>query len=195
MIAPSGDFRDAEDAHNERAYSADFPKALRKIKVKQKMYEGDRTHPRLVALDSIKPKLSYPGWTADVAQIEKMHAEEPYVARSDVAFNNKLKALEYSQMMYEATGETSSSTSDETDEEEPEAESTPQTAMTIDGLSSSNSDILGSCTICGDEARSHAFVPCGHLCACGECASKVMRRDPRCPVCRCRALETIEIFL
>ena len=83
------DYRDAEDAHNERSYSTDFPKALRKMKVKQKMHEGDRSHPRLVALDAIVQTLSYPGWQADVQQIEKMHAEVPYIASSDVGFRSK----------------------------------------------------------------------------------------------------------
>jgi hypothetical protein len=60
------DLSDAEDAHEQRSYSADFPKVLRKMKVKQKLHEGDRSHPRLVALDAIVPMLSYPGFEADV---------------------------------------------------------------------------------------------------------------------------------
>ena len=200
MLAQNGyqgweaDFRDAEDAHNERSYSMDFPKALRKLKVKQKLHEGDRSHPRLVALDAIISKgLTYPGANAEIAQIEKMHAEVPYMARSDIGFNSKVKALEYSQYLY--------ANSTEIMEEEivpaPRAVS-PQAENEIQNHGAEDvrtSNPLGLCIICGDETKSMAFIPCGHLCACSECASKVMRRSPRCPVCRCSALETIKIFL
>ena len=36
------------------------------------------------------------------------------------------------------------------------------------------------CAICMDTRRSHCFVPCGHRCACEECAAKVSV----CPICR-----------
>ncbi|CAB9515900.1 IAP repeat-containing protein 3 [Seminavis robusta] len=184
------DFRDALDAHKERDYSVDFPKALRKLKVKQKLHEKDRSHPRLVALDAIVVKgLTYPGWEADVRQLETMHCEIPYIARSDIAFNNKLRGLEFSQQMYEQTGTVESTTA---------AESFGITA-TIEEPTSSRSDKthgpFGACVICGDEARSHAFVPCGHLCACRECSPKVMRRDRRCPVCRGSCAGTVQIYL
>ena len=186
------DYRDAEDANTERSYSTDFPKALRKLKVKQKMHDGDRTHPRLVALDAVVQKgLTYPGWKADVQQIEKMHADVPYLARSDIAFNSKVKALEYSQYLYENAG-TVEDDEDEEDEIAPEPRAVSP-ARSDEDAGASNP--LGECIICGDETKSHAFIPCGHLCACEECASKVMRRAPRCPVCRCSALETVKIFL
>ncbi len=38
---------------------------------KQRMHEGDRSHPRLVALDSLQ--LSYPGWEEDIKSYEEMH--------------------------------------------------------------------------------------------------------------------------
>ena len=177
------DFQDAEDAHKEREHSTDFPKALRKLKVKQKIHEGDRSHPRLVALDAIiKKGLTFPGWEADVRQIEKMHADVPYFSRNDIGFNSKLRALEFSQRMHEQPGV-------------PEQNIAKDQVQARRNTASDASNPLGSCIICGDEARSHAFVPCGHLCACEGCASKVMRRDARCPVCRASSLETVHIFL
>lgn len=39
---------------------------------------------------------------------------------------------------------------------------------------------VGLCGICQDSSSSHAFVPCGHLCACSDCAKDLAQ----CPVCR-----------
>lgn len=42
-----------------------------------------------------------------------------------------------------------------------------------------------SCVICMDHERSHAFVPCGHLIICNECAQKpcYVRAEAPCPLC------------
>ena len=37
-----------------------------------------------------------------------------------------------------------------------------------------------TCIVCFINPKSHAAVPCGHLCACGDCSVKMMK----CPVCR-----------
>jgi hypothetical protein len=37
-----------------------------------------------------------------------------------------------------------------------------------------------TCIICFVNPKSHAAVPCGHQCACGECAAQMNE----CPVCR-----------
>lgn len=195
------DYRDAEDSYNEREYSTDFPKALRKLKVKQKLHDGDRSHPRLVALDAtirkweegsinIHNKLLafYPGWEADVKQLEKMHADVPYLPRSDIAFNSKLRALDFSQRMYEQTGEV-------VDHGQQEQEKTPDAATLRATNAAEASSPLGLCTICGDETKSTAFIPCGHLCTCESCAKKVMRRNSRCVICRCNAVDTVQIYL
>lgn len=195
------DFRDAEDAHQERGYSSDFPKALRKMKVKQKLHDGDRSHPRLVSLDTIiQQGISFPGWEADVQQLEKLHAETPYQARNDFAFRNKLKALEFSQKTFEQTGKMKDDSSSDGEESFTDSTATPQpvdppTAEEEAEKKSKKTHAFGTCTICGDGANSHAFNPCGHLCACQECASKVMRRGGRCPVCRCQSLGTLQIFV
>jgi hypothetical protein len=35
-----------------------------------------------------------------------------------------------------------------------------------------------------DAQSDHAFVPCGHICACARCAQVELSRRNRCPVCR-----------
>ena len=54
---------------------------------------------------------------------------------------------------------------------------------------------LGRCTICGDADKNHVFVPCGHLCACKDCAGQVITRKMACPVCRSLVTEAIQVFL
>ncbi|CAB9515903.1 IAP repeat-containing protein 3 [Seminavis robusta] len=54
---------------------------------------------------------------------------------------------------------------------------------------------LGRCTICGDTDKNHVFVPCGHLCACKNCAGQVIKRNMKCPVCRGSVTEAIQVFL
>ena len=43
-----------------------------------------------------------------------------------------------------------------------------------------------SCIICqkDDMPRSHAFVPCGHVCVCASCGDAIMNDNARCPICR-----------
>ena len=41
------------------------------------------------------------------------------------------------------------------------------------------------CNVCMDAETTHAFVPCGHYCVCGECARTLTsRKDAECPICR-----------
>jgi hypothetical protein len=40
---------------------------------KQNMHDGDRSHPRLIALDSCAFQLNYPGWKKDAKGIEDKH--------------------------------------------------------------------------------------------------------------------------
>ena len=42
-----------------------------------------------------------------------------------------------------------------------------------------------TCIVCFVNPKSHAAVPCGHQCACGDCAAKLKE----CPVCRSPAFE------
>ena len=51
------------------------------------------------------------------------------------------------------------------------------------------------CCVCLDEAKSHAFVPCGHLCVCAGCAESIMSSlKKECPSCRGPAAHVVKIF-
>ncbi|MBT9559837.1 MAG: protein kinase, partial [Myxococcales bacterium] len=46
------------------------------------------------------------------------------------------------------------------------------------------------CVLCLDAQRSTAFVPCGHVCCCADCAEDVAQ----CPVCRGAVQERLKVF-
>jgi tetratricopeptide (TPR) repeat protein len=51
------------------------------------------------------------------------------------------------------------------------------------------------CCVCLDEAKTHAFVPCGHLCVCAGCAESIMSSlKKECPSCRGPAAHVVKIF-
>ena len=57
------------------AGDAEFEKILFKVQQKQKMHEGDRTHPQLLQLDRLRRILNYDGWEDDFHQAEETHLE------------------------------------------------------------------------------------------------------------------------
>eukprot|EP00980_Cylindrotheca_fusiformis_P001329 scaffold333_cov133-Cylindrotheca_fusiformis.AAC.55 len=63
----------------------------------------------------------------------------------------------------------------------------------FDGCKSLTSTVkvFDPCTICMDNQKTHAFVPCGHLALCTDCASQPSYTTPssgeesmHCPICR-----------
>ena len=68
---------------------------------RQRVFDGVRTHPRLVALDSLM--LTYPGWQKDFKAIEINHLDEWICYDNGVhsLFRNQLNVLEGKQKAYE----------------------------------------------------------------------------------------------
>jgi hypothetical protein len=55
----------------------------------------------------------------------------------------------------------------------------------------------GSCAICMNGTKDHAFIPCGHICACAACARVVLRHgasEPTCPMCRVPITSMLRTF-
>ena len=50
------------------------------------------------------------------------------------------------------------------------------------------------CVICLTHQKTIAFVPCGHLCVCDQCAQSGKLLRDRCPVCRQQANTLLRIF-
>lgn len=91
------DHQKMESAHNKNP-NCDFTEMLRKIQVKQLRYENDRTHYRLKEIDSLE--LSYPGWKADLRNLEKFHFEQAFFLPGDSLFQSKLDGLRRRQQIY-----------------------------------------------------------------------------------------------
>ena len=49
------------------------------------------------------------------------------------------------------------------------------------------------CVICMTMPRDTALCPCRHLCMCSSCATQLLKRSNKCPVCRAYVSETIKI--
>ena len=175
------DYEIAREAYDEDmpGVSADFQNAVHRLNEKQRIFEGDRSHPRLVALDQLS--LNYPCWEDDVKNCEEAHFNNYYDAtKEDVYFQSKLEGLQNRQQLYYGYNCHGRS------QTRPEAASAQEiTAM------------LGPCVICGERDKTHLFDPCGHLCACQSCANNVMRLSDgasSCPVCRVPCHKVIRVY-
>ena len=59
-----------ETRHDYIQYPYSASDGLKTMKLKQRLHDGDRSHPSIVALDETKASLSYPGWRSDAAKAE-----------------------------------------------------------------------------------------------------------------------------
>jgi hypothetical protein len=52
------------------------------------------------------------------------------------------------------------------------------------------------CCVCMDNIKTHAFVPCGHMCICEECLWELeLKTYPlKCPLCRQISEKTLKVI-
>ena len=66
----------------------------------------------------------------------------------------------------------------------------------VAGGSSAGSDATThECVVCMDSKKSHALVPCGHMCVCKKCAETILATRQLCPVCRALVLQVFKVYL
>lgn len=53
----------------------------------------------------------------------------------------------------------------------------------------------GLCMVCMDAPNDHAFITCGHLCACGACAEFIHKESATCPICRSLVTGVLKTYL
>mmetsp|Transcript_576 Transcript_576/g.1133 ORF Transcript_576/g.1133 Transcript_576/m.1133 type:complete len:436 (+) Transcript_576:96-1403(+) len=72
---------------------------------KQRMFKGVRSHPRLVALDSLR--LTYPGWLEDTKEAERMHISSliDYDEGIFHAYKSYLRLISSKQRAYETSAD------------------------------------------------------------------------------------------
>ena len=85
------DVKDLEAAFYRGDMRFDFVEMHFKIKEKQKLHEGDRSHEHLQKLDSLRLTLTYDGWEDDFCQAEEGHLKS---GSSDSDFRRFLSRLE-----------------------------------------------------------------------------------------------------
>jgi len=54
--------------------------------------------------------------------------------------------------------------------------------------------VSGYCLVCWDNESNYAFTPCGHKVVCGTCAAQLMATVGKCPMCRNRVYDMIQIW-
>jgi hypothetical protein len=65
----------------------------------------------------------------------------------------------------------------------------------IEEANASGEGLAAGCVVCWDSPTSHVFIPCGHLCACSQCAGAIMASEkPVCPMCRTEAQQSVRVF-
>tara|TARA_B100001094_G_scaffold323486_1_gene374472 strand:- start:1632 stop:2378 length:747 start_codon:yes stop_codon:yes gene_type:complete len=50
------------------------------------------------------------------------------------------------------------------------------------------------CPICLNLPKTHIIIPCGHICLCENCSSKIMDINKSCPICNTMANGTYKVF-
>ena len=53
----------------------------------------------------------------------------------------------------------------------------------------------GMCSVCYDRPATRASLPCGHLCMCPECCTRIQFTVQKCPICRQPCKTTVDIFV
>ena len=78
------------------------PRYLTLMRLKQRLHDGDRSDPRIVALDALKGSLSYPGWRGDAARAEMWRGAVgiPHLGLRD--FDNAVATMRRKQEVHKA---------------------------------------------------------------------------------------------
>ena len=50
------------------------------------------------------------------------------------------------------------------------------------------------CAVCLVRRRDAVLAPCGHMCACYRCDSRLERRGERCPICSAPIASVVKVF-
>jgi hypothetical protein len=167
------DFLAAEKAHQSGSQDK-FETRFGILKVRQRVFLGGRSHPHLVKLDELE--LTYPEWQDDFQTAEQLHLSSKITLSREIKFERMIAEMEDNQMLHVGSG------------------LPPLRSSMRIKTSSNRKHAHGTCIICMTNRSTRALVPCGHFCMCKKCSVKCMERGIRCPVCRGRVVEMMEIF-
>ena len=152
-----------------RGSTSDFSHVLEDFQLKQMIHDEDYSrHQMLIKLKSMQ--LSYPGWEKDMKDCRRQLTS--YLGR--YLFESSVEGMLTKQHVY--NGYLRSMIRDTKEEKEVKSS-------------------MGECIVCWEVPRTHVFVPCGHMCACKSCSSRVMENRKVCPTCNQPSKMVIEVFM
>jgi Zinc finger, C3HC4 type (RING finger) len=204
-----------EDASSKRAMAK-----LTGMKNKQRLFQGDRSHPEILALDSVV--FTYSGWQEDKKEAVRIHTVSACLPCE--TFEEKLRVMKRKQRMHSNRAgirvlrhvesmtsrrpviprQSASPPDPPPAKRKPTKEKKPATAVRILPVSPAKPVVQTEavhCVVCFEHAPSHAYIPCGHRCVCRGCASRACTTSRQsgsplqCPVCRGHAICVTKIFL
>ena len=181
-----GDALKAEDYHVK--YPIIFSGYVESMRKKQAFYVGDRSHPQLQALDSMKREgLTYVGWQGDVLKAEDYHVNYP------IHFDKCLQEMRSKQTSYSSRQNARRLAAHESHHPRLPRESDRR----IDDRQNlmAESQEKEDCVICWSSKKTHAFISCGHMCVCDGCADTIRRGNSKCPLCRMVSRQIKKIYL
>jgi hypothetical protein len=201
----------AEDYH-VRNRTTLFDYEVEKMRKMQALHVGDRSHPQLQALDSLKiAGLTYDGWEADARKAEDYHVRNSIFF--DVCVDEmRMKQTEYSsqqnarglpaQVSHQSRRPEQTSYTSQQNAQRLPAHVSPiphhprESDRRIDDRQNQMAEKQESdeCVVCWSSKRTHAFFPCGHMCVCNECANTILRGKSECPLCRVASQQIIKIY-
>jgi hypothetical protein len=150
--------------------SRQFDDTLEHFQLQQMIHDEDYSrHPLLIEVKSMK--LSYPGWEKDESCIRDLRC---HFGIGKYAFRGNVEGMLKKQNVYNGYLRS-------------------MIRETNEGKESKST--MGECIVCWEVPRTHVFVPCGHVCACLSCSSRVMNSEKRCPVCNQSSTMSIEVFV
>lgn len=179
---------------------------LEKMKRKQRLFDGDRSHPEIVKLDALAKDLTYDGRQSDVTSAARMHTlaaycEVPFIRhpmerimaemKSKQEKHNKVNMGKRKVKIRAKSAPTHT------------AETTKQSSSCADAVKSASGNIQDEededdvCVICMEHNRTHALEPCGHAILCAHCSWSHefhCQLELRCPFCRaaCTGIKKIK---
>ena len=176
---------------------------LRAMKNKQRLYDGDRSHPDIEKLDTAN--FTYDGW--ELEKDEAMHRHIGDCSILDLgnfAFDAFLQKMEKKEAVAQRKRAQYLQELNSFMQRESSERSLPDLTASIRsiGSSSSNEGVsavdVGTCIVCYENEACHAFIPCGHLCLCSGCAVsydlKFAKSEATCPICRAPSVCATKIF-
>lgn len=164
------------------------------MKRKQLLFEGDRSHPQIVELDSMV--FTFKGWQQCVKSAEQFYIDGYFEGEEFDMLSGCLSLLKQYQAEHDLKKRTPTAGIGKRQNVSSQVKATPTpppSAMNAEIKSSqSEKDELEddddeTCVICMESRRSHAFMPCGHLIICANCAwdpRLLSKAELRCPFCR-----------